>query len=112
MKLDTKQLSPRQSIYLDKMSSDIKSTERADDVQSYNQSVMSDKQASFAKSWENRNNMDDIQSHKSSISSDRQTHFDQSGKTERIWTISKATSHQYCLLGKQVLIKVAKTEII
>jgi hypothetical protein len=72
MKLDTEQLSPRQSIYLDKMSSDIKSTERADDVPSYNQSVMSNRQASFAQSWENRNNLDDVRSYNQSVIFDRQ----------------------------------------
>ena len=97
MKLDTEQLSPRQSIYLDKMSSDIKSREKADDVQSYNQSVMSDRQASFAKSWENRNNMDDIQSHKSSISSDRQTHFDQRWENRK--NMDDIQSHKSSILS-------------
>ena len=78
MQLNTEQLSPRQSIHLDKMSSGIKSTERADDVPSYNQSVMSDRQASFAQSWENRNNMDDVRSHIPSVISDRQASLDQS----------------------------------
>jgi hypothetical protein len=77
MQLDTEQLSPRQSIYLDKISSDMQSTERADDVQSYNQSVMSDRQASFAQSWKNRNNMDDFRSHIPSVISDRQASLDQ-----------------------------------
>ena len=112
MQLDTEQLSPRQSIYLDKISSDMQSTERADDVQSYNQSVMSDRQTSSVQSWENRNNMDDFRSHISSISSDRQTQFDQRWENRKNMDDVEATSHQYCLIDKQVLIRVAKTEII
>ena len=78
VQLDTEQLSPRQSIHLDKMSSDKKSTERADDVQSYNQSVISDRQASLDQSCGNRNNMDDVRSHIPSVISDRQASLDQS----------------------------------
>ena len=60
MQLVTKQLSQRQGKDLDKMHSDIKSTERADyvnsdDAQSYKPSVMSDRQTGFDQSCENRN---------------------------------------------------------
>jgi hypothetical protein len=99
MQLDTQQLSPRQSIHLDKMSSGIKSMERADNVPSYNQSVMSDRPTSFAQSWENRNNMDDFRSHISSISSDRQTQFDQRWENRKNMDDVEATSHILaCLL--------------
>jgi len=60
IQLDTEQLSQRQGKDLDKMSSDIKSTERADyvnydDAQSSKPSVMSDRQTGFDHSCENRN---------------------------------------------------------
>ena len=60
MQLVTEQLSQRQGKDLDKLSSDIKSTERADyvnsdDAQSYKPSVMSDRQTRFDQSCKNRN---------------------------------------------------------
>jgi hypothetical protein len=79
MQLGTKHLPPRKIIYQETNSSDIKSTDygKADDAQSSKPSVISDRQAGFDQSWENRNNKGDVQSYNPSVMSDRQTSLDQ-----------------------------------